>query len=676
MKAKIAAFLCIFIVGSLSLQAQIKIKGSVKEYTSTKKNPPIPFANVYWLVSLNGTTTDDQGKFNLNKTEKDGDLLVVSYVGYVSDTLEIDKTHKDLDIILHPTSAIQLKTVEVKARQGGAYISSINALKTEVITSDGLCKLACCNLAESFENSATVDVGYSDAVSGARQIQMLGLAGIYSQMMYENMPFVKGLSAPFGLNYVPGSYMSGIQISKGTSSVINGFEAITGQINLEYRKPETADPFFLNAFINSELKGELNAIGNIRINKKLGTTLFGHASYMGRELDHIGDKATKHGDGFMDSPKTLQLNFLNRWTYKSDRYVNITTLSAISENRNGGQMGFNPKTDRNDTLKYGIGTSTQRYQLFTKNGFLINDEQNIALQLSTTWLDQSAFYGHNQYLGQEANLYANLIYENSFSEMHKLSAGASFQLNDYYEKYKLKSYYRNELIPGVFAQYSFTFKNILSVIAGLRYDYNTEYQKNMLTPRLHLRWNIIEDLSLRLSGGRGYRSPNLFAENFGLMASSREFVIANNIKMEEAWNYGFNVVYKIPLVEERKIVLSFDAYRTDFVNQMVVDLDRNAHAVYFYNLDGKSYSNSFQLEANIDICEGFNVILAGRYNDVQMTIDGSLREKPFVNKWKGLAVLSYATKFQKWMFDVTFQVNGACRLPNTAGAKPERSDPY
>lgn len=677
MKVRKIALLSILFTVTLTIQAQTKVKGIVREFTDAKKSAPIPFANVYWMESLNGTTTNEQGKFSIDKTEKDGNRLIISYIGYISDTVLIDNNiRKDLDITLRQTSAIELNTVEVKGRQGGSYISSINALKTEVITSEGLCKLACCNLAESFENSATVDVGYSDAVSGARQIQMLGLAGIYSQMMYENMPFVKGLSAPFGLNYVPGSYMSGIQISKGTSSVINGFEAITGQINLEYRKPETADPFFLNVFMNSELKGELNAIGNIRINEKLGTTLFGHASYFGRELDHVGDRATGHGDGFMDSPKTTQLNFINRWTYKSDKYVNITTLSAIAETRNGGQMGFNPATDRNDTLKYGIGTETQRYQLFTKNGFVINDEQNIALQLSATWLDQNAFYGHNVYLGEEANIYANLIYENNFSDMHKLSAGASFQLNNYHEEYNLKPYYRNELIPGIFGQYSFTLNTTLSVIAGLRYDYNTEYSKNMLTPRLHMRWNILDNLSFRASGGRGYRSPNLFAENFGLMASSRQFVIADDLRMEEAWNYGFNIVYTLPLAEERKMTLSFDAYRTDFTNQMVVDLDRSAHAVYFYNLNGKSYSNSLQLEMNIDIFKGFNLILAGRYNDVQMTIDGTLRERPYVNKWKGLAVLSYATKFQKWMFDLTFQVNGASRLPNTAGARPDRSDPY
>lgn len=668
MKTIIAAIMATLI--SVQAYSQQIIQGKVVEATSKKEE--IAFANIYWLQSQKGTSSNEKGEFKIEQKKEDGNILIVSYVGYQNDTVKITANQPPLTIAL--TSSIELSGAEVKSNLGGTYVSRLNSLKTEVITAEGLCKLACCNLAESFENSATVDVGYSDAVSGARQIQMLGLSGIYSQMMYENMPFLKGLSAPFGLGFVPGSFMDGIQISKGTASVLNGFEAITGQINLEYRKPETADPLFLNLFLNSELKGEINAIGNIKINEKVGTTVLAHGSYFNRELDHVGEGGGH--DGFMDSPKTRQYNVINRWRYAGKRYRNITTLSMVNETRNGGQVGFNPSTDRKDTNKYGIGIYTQRYQLFTKNGFTLNEKENIGTQASVTWFDQNSFYGQNEYIGQEGNIYANIIYENLISEEHKFSGGASLQYNSYNESFKDIVQKKSETIPGVFAQYSYTLGETLSVIGGLRYDYNTFFEKNMITPRLHLRWNIDDHFTFRASGGRGYRTPNFLSENVGLMASSRAFILNEEIEMEEAWNYGTNLVYNIPLDNNRKISFALDAYRTDFVNQLVVDLDASANEVRFYNLKGESYSNSLQLEMNADLFTGFNLILAGRYNDVQITIDNKLREKPYVNQWKGLAVLSYATKFQKWMFDFTFQVNGDTRLPNTNGARPERSEPY
>lgn len=93
------------------------------------------------------------------------------------------------------------------SRGNGNFLSKGKDIRTEVITAAGLCKMACCNLAESFENSASVTVGYADAVTGARQIRLLGQNGIYTQMLDENRPTMRGLAAPFGLNYVPGQWL-------------------------------------------------------------------------------------------------------------------------------------------------------------------------------------------------------------------------------------------------------------------------------------------------------------------------------------------------------------------------------------------------------------------------------------------------------------------------------------
>ncbi|MDR1740108.1 MAG: TonB-dependent receptor [Bacteroidales bacterium] len=574
-----------------------------------------------------------------------------------------------------------LQEVSITNSESSSYISSLKTVKTEVITSAGLMQLACCNLAESFENSATVDVGYSDAVSGAKQIQMLGLTGLYSQIMYENMPFFKGLSSIYGFTFVPGPFMDAIQISKGTSSVINGYEALTGQINLEYRKPQTADKLFINFYLNSELQSDLNIISAIPVTKKLSTVIFGHASFFGSRLDHIGK------DGFMDKPQNLMVNLLNRWTYEGAKYHSVSTVNGIYNRRVGGQMNFNPK--KNADSVWGFTSDIKRIQAFTKNGFMLDDKgTNLGTQISATYTDLSSIYGVKSYNANEINFYANFIFEKYFKEIHKLNVGLSYQWNNIDESYfdrrtfdeilnSVKDYslQKDEHIPGVFSQYTLTIDK-LSVVAGVRYDYNSFYSEHLITPRLHAKWNITDNITLRGSAGRGYRSPNVFAENAGLMASSRVVLFEDNMAMEDAWNYGINYAHCIPLGNDNMLTLSFDAYRTDFVRQLIVDME-TPHYLRFYMSDKKSYANSLQAEAKFALFDNiWTLTLAGRYNDVKQTIDGKLVQKALSSPWKGLVVNNIKTRMSKWMFDITTQFNGKSRIPNTNGVMTEYSKPY
>ncbi len=675
------------------------LSGTVLEYDSgaKSKTKPLPFASVYWLKTQKGTTTDDFGRFQLDRTDDDGAQLVVSFVGYSNDTIDVKPNDNDIKIIL--AQNITLAEVQIVQRQQGAYVSRLNSVKTEVITSVGLCQLACCNLAESFENSATVDVGYADAVSGAKQIQMLGLTGLYSQLMYENMPFLRGLSAPYGLSYVPGSFMESIQISKGTASVINGFEALAGQINIEYRKPQITDPLFVNLYLNNELKSEMNVVAKIPLTERWSSALFANGAIFNQELDHVGH------DGFMDMPKSKQANFTYRASYDAERYRNITTLMFLMDDKIGGQKGFDPNVNGTAQGVWGFTNRVNRVQAFTKNGFLISEKANIGTQVSATYMDMKAAYGEKTYNATEKNFYANIIYENTLSERHKLNAGASLQYNDIEEKYRPRLifpepdprypdgyitfvYPKSEVVPGVFAQYTFTNGEKTSIVAGLRYDYNTLYKQSLITPRLHIKHNLFEHGTLRASVGKAYRSAIPLAENIGLMASSRFLALpnSNELGMDDAWNYGINYIHNVPIGEERVLTLSFDAYRTDFKKQLVVDLDLSANVASFYMSDKKSYANSLQLEAKTDVVpEHWTLTLAGRYNDSKQTtryVQGfggwrdKLQDKIYVSKWKFLMVNNFSTNMNKWMLDITAQYNGKARLPNTNGARPDYSEPY
>ncbi|MDD2488159.1 MAG: TonB-dependent receptor [Bacteroidales bacterium] len=661
------------------LRAQSKIDGTVYDL---KTNEKLAYVNLFWLNTNKGTSTDINGKFSLNANSKNN-KLVLSYIGYYNDTIEVKPNSKDIKLYLKENTTL-LKQVTINERKQSSFMSKMSLEQKEVISSEGLKHLACCNLGESFENTASVDVGYSDAVSGSKQIQLLGLTGVYSQLLLENMPFLRGLSAPFGLGYVPGSWMESISISKGVANVLNGYETVTGQINLEYDKPMNADPFFLNLYMNSELKGELNLKSNIKINDRLYTGLLLHSSLNWQEIDHLGM------DGFMDYPKQSQFNVANRWQYEGKKFHSHTLVNYLHERRTGGQLGF--KHDmKGDTSLYGLGGDVDRLHFFTKNGWMIGHSGSIGTQITGTYFKNNQFFGLNNYMGEQGDLYGNFIFANETRHAHQYTVGLSMRYTNLKEDYLANgngtffnssnspfknAFFKEEVVPGAFGQFSFIYGQKFTATAGLRYDYNSHYQESLITPRFHFRWKIMEDLILRGAAGKGYRSANVIADNFGILASSRQIIINEDLKMEDAFNGGLNIHKSFKTKDEREFSITMDYYYTNFLNQVVMDLDQDPRKAIFYNLDGKSYSNSFQMDVKLEPVKSFTITLAGRYNDVKTTYNGELAEKPYVSKLKGLVVLSYKTKYDKWMFDLTTQFNGKQRIPLNLGAKQGYSDPY
>ncbi len=598
------------------------------------------------------------------------------------------------------TTNQKLGEVVIKNKDGGSYISKMNARKVQVITTGELYRAACCNLAESFETNASVDVSYSDAITGAKQIQLLGLSGLYGQIISENVPLVRGLGASFGLNYIPGSWMESIQVSKGTSSVINGFESITGQINVEYKKPATSEKLFFNLYTNSKMRYEANFNASHKINPKLSTMILGH-------IDGFDKKNDNNGDNFVDIPKVHTINLFNRWDYiLPNRWVSRLGVKYLSEDRTGGTLNYNKDTYTEDTVgisssglpgstykPYGIQINTKRWEGFWKNGLMFANKpwKSLAIIVSGIRHDQTGIFGLNKYTGLEQSFNANMLFQSILgNENHKFTTGLSYSNNDYSEIYNrtnftylyqlnggstlvdlftLKDYYkviynagRTESVYGAFFEYTFHFKDVLSVIAGIRADQHNKWGL-FYTPRLNFKYQATESFTIRGSTGKGYRTANIFAENYSFMASQRLLEFTEPLKQEEAWNYGINITKDFKLFK-RKSEFDIEFYRTDFVNQVIIDMDSMPQSVFFYNLNGKSFSNSFQMQLTFEPLKQLSVLLAYRINDVEMTIGNKLREKPFTSKYKGLVTFSYATKFDLWKFDITGQLNGPMRLPD------------
>ena len=517
---------------------------------------------------------------------------------------------------------------------------------TEIICSKELLRAACCNLGESFTTNPSVDVNYADAATGARQIRLLGLSGTYVQMLTENIPNYRGLATPFALGYIPGPWMQSIQVSKGASSVKNGHESITGQINVEFKKPQ-ATPFAdANLYYNTKGKLEANLGGNLQLSKRWSTALLGHYEMPGKAHD-------ANGDGFADMPKIKQGLLQSRWAWMGDYYIFQASVKGLKEHREGGQLAHHsPLT----THPYLIDITNERYEAFVKNAYIFNEEHasNVALILSGSLHHADAEYGQKSYHADQRNGYASLMFETDFSEHHSLSTGVSLN-------YDYLSEFPSETTPGLYAQYTYKLGERLVVMGGLRWDHSSIYG-GFLTPRMHLKYSPNGFLTLRGSIGKGWRTVHPLAENHYLLASGRHVVVDPDLDQEEAWNYGLSAALSIP-VGEKKLELNAEYYYTTFLHQAVIDFDADPHTVRFSNLDGESYSHTWQAEASYPLFEGFTLTATYRRSNVKSTYGGVLNEKPLTNKYKGLVTASYAPGLGKWQFDVTLQLNGGGRMP-------------
>ena len=638
------------------------------------KGEPLVGANVYWAGTTVGVATDVDGRFQLEPV-KSTNLLVTSFMGFHNDTTEVT-SHSELTIVL--VSDLLLEEVDIVERKMAVLRSRISPLTTETLTGEALCMAACCNLSESFETSASVDVAYSDAATGAKQIRLLGLSGTYVQMLTENTPNIRGLAQAFGMEYIPGPWMEAIQVSKGTSSVLNGYEAIAGQINVEYLKPQAQDPVALNAMISTETHAEVNVTGGWDINDKVSTGVLFHAQNMSLELDH-------NHDGFLDMPKNTNVNLLNRWYIRDGDYTGQILVRGLYDHRIGGQT---KEAVTVAPTPYHIDLNTWRVDGFMKNGYVFDQETGMSIGIiaSASYHNQQNSYGSRQWNAAQTNAYLNAIFQTGFDDSatdlwddhsHNLSAGLSVNYDGYQEELSLLSPIDNlnrwEMTPGVFAEYTYTYKDKITLLVGIREDYSTRYGF-FTTPRMNLRYAPFEWWTLRGSVGLGYRSPNAIADNAAYLSSNRIYHFDEvNLAQERSMNTGLSTVFYIPM-GNKELQLSGEYYYTNFLDGVIADMDRDLHGVTLYNMhdvaDAQYFSHNWQVEANMEILRGWTMTAAFRYTDVKQTSfntatnEYQLRDKPLQNKFKGIISTSYQTPLKTWQFDLTAQFNGEGRMPD------------
>lgn len=663
---KISFFVVLQLLSS-GLYSQVNITGTVLEFNNTQKDKVLSEVNIVWLNSTIGTTTNSKGEFSL-AFNKEFKKLVVSYVGYRTDTIIVNRPNLG-KIWLHAN--LDLEEVVLNKKINSIRKSLFNVQNVVTVDSREMLKAACCNLSESFETNPAVDVNISDAVTGAKQIQMVGLNSPYLLFTQENIPSIRGASQIYGLSFIPGSWTESIQITKGSGSVVNGFESISGQINSELVKPLTDRNVFLNMYANNYGRYELNARYNKKFSNKLATGLYVHSNLRNGVID-------RNSDNFLDAPLAKQLNFMNRWQFLDPEkgWVSFFTAQLLFDEKQTGEKNFDSKTDKFTNNAWGSEVKSNRLDLSAKVGYVFPElpYQSFGYQTAFSYHDQNSYYGYNIYDIQHTSYYSNAIFNSIIGGSHnKFKTGLSFTYDHFNEKVNNHNFDRQDNSLGAFFEYTYDNLEKLSFVTGIRAD-NHNRLGSFITPRLHVRHSLWNKASLRFSAGRGKRAANIFAENQQLFASSRAIhIIPNNgnlysLNPEIAWNTGLGFVQKLYLWN-RAMDFSVDYYITDFKDQVIVDWE-NPQEVSFYNLKGKSISKSLQVDLNYEIIQNLNVRLTYKYYDVKINYLSGTLEKPLQPKHRFFTNLGYESikKFREgqWKMDFTLHWTGEQRLPNTS----------
>lgn len=670
-------FVSMFLWLPLLAISQNNIEGVVMEDNPENRRLGLAGANVYWLNSQTGTITKTDGSFVI-PFKKENNQLVISYVGFESDTLFIDSP-KTVNHWLKPSNT--LNEVVVQKKRDAVQKSYFSPKNVVTINSAELLKAACCNLSESFETNPAIDVNFSDALTGTKQIQMLGLTSPYLLITQENIPMVRGASQAYGLTFTPGTWVESIQITKGAGSVVNGYESISGQINTELVKPLTDKAVFVNGYANLNGRLELNTHLNKQLTDNWSTGLYLHGNR--RDAKEDGN-----GDGFLDAPLGNQINVLNRWQYQnpSTGWVSFINLRFLNDEKQVGQTNFVPGTDKFTTNSWGGEINTRRFDTSLKLGYVFPELpfQSLGFQTAYNIHKQDSYFGFNEYNIDHESVYSNLLFNSIIGDTKsKFKTGLTFAYDGYGEMVKTQDYSRVDKSIGAFFEYSYDNLKELSLTAGIRVD-NHNNLGTFVTPRLHLRYMPWDRGSFRGSFGRGKRAANIFAENQQLFASARQIRVLGDdssiygLDPEDAWNYGASFIQGFNLFG-RTGNITLDYYVTNFKNQVVVDWE-NPLEVSFYNLEGKSLAKSFQFEINYEALKNLELRTAYKFYDVETDYISGALQKPLQAQHRFFANLGYMTvpkeNGSQWRMDYTVHTLGRQRLPYIANSSMEYSPSY
>lgn len=587
--------------------------------------------------------TDENGVFEWNNEQWPAHLDVELSSSETAH-IDVNDAHSAHNIIVQ--RSLQLKEVAI-TEKSQQEVSTLRTRNIETIGESEFKKAACCRLSESFDNSGAVSVSETDAVTGAKEMEILGLRGIYSLMTFNNIPDFTGLAYPFSLDMIPGTWLNEVAISKGISNAVNGSNGFSGQVNIATKDAFNDEPLFVNMYGNTLGRYE----ANLHLNKLLNRPGFGIGAYLhgSKNLNSID----QNKDGFLDVPLAQQLNGLLRFTVK--QYKNIEgqmDLQFVDDQRTAGQLEDLPGR------LYSSNTQAKRFMWGGNIGYVGFDKEGRSVGFKYKYAQDNltANFGRLNYEGKQNHLYLQGLYEDRFGEGdHIIMAGASMVLDNLDEKYFDTPRVRTERTPGVYVEYSYNpeisnanpaFGKRIGIVASVRSDFNNLYG-TQIAPALALKYNFTEDIVLRTNVGKGFRTPYFFTDNLSSFTNGRPIELLDEPMAEEAINYGGSFTLK-QKIAARPFSVNIDLYQTIFQNQIIVDMESSPEKVQVYNLRGNSNTTSFLAAINYQLFNGLDAKVAYKWNkNIYDQISGPV-EKMMQPRHRMLLALHYTTPNKKW----------------------------
>ncbi|MBS1516981.1 MAG: TonB-dependent receptor [Bacteroidetes bacterium] len=655
------------------------LKGNIKENSGGKK-VSVEGAVIKWINTKIGTASDEKGNFELTTGNISDYRIIVFNAGYKTDTIDVkDKTFVEIVMVPNATTGL----IEVEDEQSSTFIGS-DVPKTEIITSQELVKDACCDLSGCFGRNSSVEVAVTDIITDSKELKILGLEGAYTQILIDNMPLMNGLNVKYGVSSIPGVVIDRITISKGSNSVLQGYESISGIMNVLLKDYDNSDRFLANGFVNSTLEKQINLNYTSGISRNLNNILAFHSVQESKRSDD-------NNDGFLDNPLITRYTLYNKWKLSDKK--NRTELNIAGrywyEERTGGQNNYYTEKDKGSGSVYGQTAKINSAEGYLRYGKEYGDSRNLKIFAAANYYDQKSFIGITGYDAYQTNFSVSGFYEFAVNSRSFIKAGAGYKLlrineNIFFTDTTTKTYsgdyLKYESVPGIFAENAVSFLNDkASLMTGIRFDHLNDYG-TVITPRALLRYQPENEIVFRFSAGTGFRTANVFSENPSVLASSRDIVFIGKLDPEKTFNFGADILYYFNLGRTGGS-LNLDFYRTTFSNKIIPDYDTDPSKVIFANLDGKAFSNVFQAETNLNLLRGFDLKLAYKFIDLQYEKDGILKEQPFNAKHRFLTTMSYSPSDKSWSVSSGLQWFGRQRLPSTKSfpvnyQRPDESDPY
>ncbi|MBK8520333.1 MAG: TonB-dependent receptor [Chitinophagaceae bacterium] len=628
-------------------------------------NKPLSGASVIWVNNKKGITAKEDGSFSIKRTAADN-MLVVSYSGYTKDTIDVSNADTVLFVLKEKSN---LQAVEVNAEKAGTLMSNRSPIKVEILTSVELKKSACCDLAGCFETQSSVQPQTTNIITNAKELRILGLSGVYNQVLIDGFPMIQGLTFTYGISGIPGTLVDNIYISKGANSVLQGYESISGQINVETKKPNTTEKLFANLYMNSFLEEHVNLATNFKKGKWHSLLAF--------HMVQPANKTDKDKDDFLDLPLLTRYMIMNKWKVGRENdwgWSSEMAVRFLNENRVGGQIFFNPGEHKGSSTIYGNTVKLNQPEMWAKINYRFNDIHRLTLYTSAFHQSQQSFFGSLSYKAKQNNAFVNLQHEFKYGVNHTLKSGISFKHLDINEDILFTdniinrnydgNYHRVENIVGIFSENTMIFfKGKLTWIAGVRADNHNSFGWNV-TPRTLLKYDPTSKLTIRANLGTGWRTLNFFSENVSLLASSRDIIFTEALQPERALNMGVNITQKF---ESKNVsgYISMDYYRTSFQNQIFPDYDADPTKAFIKNFTGKSISNGFQTDFFMKLFDRYEFKAGYNFLDVYRINNGNKEALPFNPRHKILTTFSYKPLSNKFHTDVNIHWYGQQRLPNT-----------